>query len=85
MADRLAVLDVCLIPAGTSKDYDLQHLIHIALQLRINLGLIHLREVTQMMLSGRGRIYLYYNVLTDLLCHERNIGAAALLTVTSAV
>ena len=74
----LAVLDIGRIPGRTSHDNHLQHFIHVGFQLRINPGLIHLREVAQVYTFRRVPVHFSHDILVNLLCHKRNHGSSRL-------
>ena len=72
LSNGLTVLDVRRIPARTAHNDQLKHLIHIGLQLLVDPGLIHLREITQMDTLRRICIDTPYQILVDILRHERD-------------
>ena len=72
LSNRLTVLDVCSISAGTSHHYQLQDFIHVRLQFLIDIGIICNREVTQVNTFWRILINASYQILVDIFRHERN-------------
>ena len=70
LADRLSVLDIGGISAGTSDHDRLQYNLHISLKLRVNMCLIHLREVTQMYALRCTWINRAYQIAVNILSHK---------------
>ena len=71
-ADRLTVLDRRGVSAGTSENDNLQHLVHILFELRIDLRLIRHRIPAEMNALRRILLDAAHDVLINLLRHERN-------------
>ena len=77
-ADRLTVLDVCRITCCTTHDNDLQDLFHILFQLLVDVLFICCREVAKVDALRCALVNAAYQILIDLLCHERDHRRSAL-------
>ena len=71
-SDRLTVLDVCCISAGTSQNYDLQKLFHVCFQIFVDPCFVYSWEVAEMDTLRSIFIHASYQVLIDVFCHERD-------------
>ena len=70
--DRLTVLDVCSISAGTAKNNHLQHFFHIIFQFLIDPLFLHCREVAEMDTLRCSLINTSYQILINIFCHKRD-------------
>ena len=70
--DRLTILDVRRIARRTSECHDLEHDLHVLLELRVNKRLVHRREVRKVHGDRRRLVHRADEIAVDALCDERH-------------
>ena len=78
LGEGLTVFQAGLITSGTAQSHDLQHLLHLTLQLGVNGALIAYRVVAQVHALGSVLVQIANQILINVLSHEGNHGSGSL-------